>query len=251
MAQKVFAQSDLDLLLTKYYKETLKSQLKNREKYTTDYILTESTELNGLRLPNDCSSNINPLPAKCFPLTPPLSPLSLTPSINLSITSSPSHNYSCLHFDPKRKVSPCHFIVTLPSVGTMEQSSKQGVKGKITSVESISPKDSLKDSSSASIPMYLRAVMPYPSSLGALFFEGSNITDFFESYNRMCIDYKVDEQEKMKRLFWYCELFTGKHIETLIGFSETSSAALRNVLREEYKDQYLNQQMNSRRFLKI
>ena len=133
----------------------------------------------------------------------------------------------------------------------MEQSSKQGVKGKVTPVESISSKDSLKDPSSASIPMYSRAVMPYPGSPGAPFFKGSNITDFLESYSRMCTDYQVDEQEKIKRLSWYCELFTGKYIETLISSSRTSWAAIRKVLREEYKDQDLNQQMNSICFLEI
>ena len=44
-------------------------------------------------------------------------------------------------------------------------------------------------------------------------------------------------------------MFTGKYVETLISSSGTSWAALRKVLREEYKDQDLNQQMNSRRFL--
>ena len=129
----------------------------------------------------------------------------------------------------------------------MEPSSKQGGKGKVTPTESVSS----KDPSSASIPMYSRAVMPYPGSPGAPYFEGSNITDFLDSYSRMCTDYQVDEQEKIKRLSWYCELFTGKYIETLISSSGTSWAALRKALREEYKDQDLNQQMNSRRFLEI
>ena len=92
----------------------------------------------------------------------------------------------------------------------MEKSSKQGVKGKVTPVESISSKDSLKDSSSPPIPIYLRAVMPYSGSPGALFFEGSNIIDFPESYCRICTDYQMDEQEKIKQLFWYFDLFTGK-----------------------------------------
>ena len=50
VAQKVIAQSDLDFLLTKYYKERLESRLKNKEKYRTDHILTELT---GLRLPTN------------------------------------------------------------------------------------------------------------------------------------------------------------------------------------------------------
>ena len=78
--------------------------------------------------------------------------------------------------------------------------------------------------------------MRYPGSPKALYFEGSNITDFPESYSRMCTDHQVDKQEKIKLLSWYCELFTGKYIKTLICSSGTSWAALRKTLRKEYKD---------------
>ncbi len=67
----------------------------------------------------------------------------------------------------------------------------------------------------------------------------------------MSTDYQVGKQENIKRLYWYCELFTGKYIETLISSSGISWAALCKVLRKEYKDQDLNQQVNSRRFLEI
>lgn len=89
--------------------------------------------------------------------------------------------------------------------------------------------------------MYFQAVMPYPGSPGASFFDGSNIADFLDCYRRICTDYQVDEQEKIKQLSWYCELFIGKYIETFISSSETSWAALRKALRKEYKDEDLNQ----------
>ena len=148
----------------------------------------------------------------------------------------PSSYLSCLHLDPKHKVSPSYPTTIPSSVGAMEQSSKQRVEGEVTPADSFSSKASIKNPSSASIPMYSRAVMPYPGSPGAPFFEGSNITDFLESYSRMCTDYQVDEQEKIKRLSWYCELFTGKYIDTFISSSGTSWAALRKALRKEYKD---------------
>ena len=51
VTQKILALSDLDLLLTEYYKERLKPQLKNKKKiYTTDQT---STELTRLRLPTN------------------------------------------------------------------------------------------------------------------------------------------------------------------------------------------------------
>ncbi len=217
LAQKFLARSDLDLLLTEYYKERLESQLKNRKTHMTNHILTEPTESTGLRLPTDWTSNIKPSPAKLFPPTPPPSSLSLPSSVNFLTPLVSSHN-----LDPERKVSSSYSTVNLSSVGTIEKSSKQGVKGKVTQVESISSKDSLKDLSSASIPMYSRAVMPYPGLPGALFFEESNITDFLESYSRMCTDYQMDKQEKIKRLSWYYELFTGKYIKIFISSSGTS-----------------------------
>ena len=249
VAQKVLALSDLDLLLTEYYKERLNPRLKNEKKiHTTDQT---STELTRLRLPTDWTSRTNLSPATLFSLTPPPSPLSLSPSVNFPTPLAPYYNPSCLCLNLERNISPGHSAVTPSSVGTMEQSFKQGIEGEVTPTGSYSSKVFSKDPSPVSIPMYPRAIMPYPGSPGAPYFEGSNITDFLDSYSRMCTDHQVDEQEKIKRLSWYCELFTGKYIETLISSSGTSWAALRKALREEYKDQDLNQQMNSRRFLEI
>ena len=42
MTKKVFALSGSDLILTKYYKERLESQLKNRKIYINEKNLTES-----------------------------------------------------------------------------------------------------------------------------------------------------------------------------------------------------------------
>ncbi len=98
---------------------------------------------------------------------------------------------------------------------------------------------------------YLLIVMPYPGSLCIPFFEGTNISDFLDQYSRMCSNYRISEKEKIRRLPGYCEMFTGKYIETLIGTSGTTWSTLRKVLREEYRDQYLSQKMNSRHFLEI
>ena len=157
--------------------------------------MTEST---GLRLLTDWTSIIKPLPAKLFPLTLLPSPLSFTPSDNFSAPLVSSHNSFCPHYDFERNIPFCHSIITLSSVGIMEQSLKQGVEGEVTPTGSYFFKAFSKNPSSASIPMYSRAVMPYPGSPGALFLEGSNIPDFLDSYSRMCTDYQVDEQEKIR-----------------------------------------------------
>ncbi len=262
VAEKVIAQSDLDFLLTEYYKERLESRMKNREDtidhIPTNYLLTKSTESiesTKLRIPIDCFLIIKPLPEKSFPFIPLPSPLSLflsLPStVNFPTPLVSSHNLFCPHFDAKRKVSPCLLIVTPSFVDKMESSSKQGGKGKVTPTESVSSKDSSKNPFSTSIPIYSRAVIPYPGSPGVPYFEGSNIIDFLDRYSQVCTDYQVDKQEKIKRLNWYCEVFTSKYIETLISSLVTSWAALRKALRKKYTDQDLNQQMNSRQFLEL
>ena len=219
VAQKVIAQSDFDFLLAEYYKERLESQLKNRETYTIDHI---STELTRLRLPTDWISHKKTALANSFPLTSPSSPLSLSLSLPSTVNSLiplvSSHNLSCSPLDPKREVSSCLPLISPSSVHKIELSLKQGGKRKVTPTESVSS----KDLPSASISMHSKVVMPYPGSSRAPYFEESNITNFLDSYSRMCTDYAVDEQEKIKRLSWYCKLFTGKYIKTFISSSGTS-----------------------------
>lgn len=149
VARKVIALSDLDLFLTEYFKERLNPQLKNAKNTHMRLIIHPLNWLNYL----DCDY----LPY--------------------------------LYLDPERNVTSCHSIVTLSSVGTIEQSFKQGVEGDVTPIGPYSSQVCSKDPSPISIPMYLRVIMPYPDSPGAPYFEGSKITD-----------YQVDEQEKIKRL---------------------------------------------------
>lgn len=68
VAQKVISLSDLDLLLTKYYKKRLNFQIKNGITNTIDYTLTELTEL---QLPANWTSYTNLSAANFFPLTSP------------------------------------------------------------------------------------------------------------------------------------------------------------------------------------
>lgn len=210
----------------------------------TDYLSIELTKLTELQRPTDFLLIIKTLSEKFFPLISP--PLLLSLSLSLSaIVNSPillisSHNFLCPQLDPKHKVSSHFLIVNPSSIDKIESSSKQGGKRKVTPTKSVSLKNSLKDPSFTSIPMYFQAVMSYPGSPGAPYFEESNITNSLDNYNQMCTDYQVDKQEKTKRLSWYYELFTGKYIEMLISFSRTSWAVVHKTLRKEYKDQHLN-----------
>ncbi|MCJ1349385.1 hypothetical protein MMC31_007625 [Peltigera leucophlebia] len=95
---------------------------------------------------------------------------------------------------------------------------------------------------------YVPMVIPYPGTPGAPFFDGQNITHFLDLYDQLCSDYRLSESEKINRLPWYCEFFTGNYIKILI--KESDWVAVRSILRREYKDNDLDQLINSREFWK-
>lgn len=250
VAAKFLANCDLNSLLTEYYKEALGSRLKNRETCTYAHITSaKSTDNSQLNLPTDCDKPSDLRPISYTLLTSPSSP---TPA-PLSIPNSPSICCTCL-------ISPSSLISQLSSGVKTSDCAKDSINTADTMVESSmdntggstptpSNSNASKESMPASIPVYSHAVMLYPGAPGTLFFEGLNVIDFFDRYSQMCTDYRVDKQEKIKRLSWYCEMFIGKYVEILISSSGTSWATLWKVFGEEYKDQDFNQQVNSRQFL--
>ena len=78
-------------------------------------------------------------------------------------------------------------------------------------------------------------------------FDGKNITHFLDLYDQLCSDYGLSESEKIYRLPWYCEFFIGRYVKILIKGADWTTA--RSILRREYKDNDLDQLMNSREFL--
>ncbi len=82
--------------------------------------------------------------------------------------------------------------------------------------------------------IYSHNVIPYPRALGTLFFGGLNVTHFLDRYHWIYINYRVNDQEKIKRLSYDYKMFTGECIEIPTGSCETNWAALRQVLLEEF-----------------
>ncbi len=78
-------------------------------------------------------------------------------------------------------------------------------------------------------------------------FDGKNVTHFLDLYDQVCSDYRLSESEKIYRLSWYCRFFTGRFVRILIKSADWT--ATRSILRREYKDNDLDQLMNSREFL--
>lgn len=90
VAKNVLVHCNLDLILTDYYRERLKSQLKKKKTNTKISILTELNKLTRLRLLTDwilCMKS-SPLRLSYFPLSPLLSPLSLSSNLTLSSTTT-------------------------------------------------------------------------------------------------------------------------------------------------------------------
>ena len=57
--------------------------------------------------------------------------------------------------------------------------------------------------------------MPYPGMPGTFFFDRRNVMDFLDRFLDLCGDYKLTNDEKMKRLPRYYDMQIGQTIETM------------------------------------
>ena len=56
---------------------------------------------------------------------------------------------------------------------------------------------------------YFFIIMPYLCTPGALFFDGQNITHFFDLYDQFYSDYRLLESEKIYQLLCYVSILLG------------------------------------------
>ena len=249
VAAKALANSNLDLVLTKYYKERLESRLKNRETHLNDVNSTESAVsiTSNLPVPLDWISSTKPSLTRPFPplLTPPLSPLSLPPSSAQLIapvpccykgTSSRLHSYASQPTFLQSDFSS----FSHPSVSTREVNQEiMATNTPSTEGTPIGPP--------SQVP-YITP-MPYPGAPDSPFFEGGNVSEFLDRFENMCDDYRMCTSEKIRRLPWYCEMFTARHVRSVISFSELDWGKICTNLKKEYKDRDITQQISSRAYL--
>lgn len=57
--------------------------------------------------------------------------------------------------------------------------------------------------------------------------------------------------KKIRRLSWYCEMFTVCHIRSIIGFLELDWTKIYTNLKKEYKDQDIAQQISFHAYLEV
>ncbi len=62
--------------------------------------------------------------------------------------------------------------------------------------------------------------MLYPGASCSLFCDGGNVSKFLDRFENMCNNYWMSTLEKIRRLPWYCEMFTARHFRSVIGFSK-------------------------------
>lgn len=91
--------------------------------------------------------------------------------------------------------------------------------------------------------------MPFPSTAGALYFNDSNVTEFLMVYEDMCKNYQILIAEKLHKLPQYYESLTSGYIHILAEFVEKDYSGLIEVLKVEYQNEDLVQQMHIKTFL--
>ena len=57
--------------------------------------------------------------------------------------------------------------------------------------------------------------MPYSGTPGTPYFDDRNVTDFLDHFSDLCADYKLLDEEKIRRLPWYYDMRIGQSIETI------------------------------------
>ena len=57
--------------------------------------------------------------------------------------------------------------------------------------------------------------MPYSGIPKTPYFDGRNVTDFLNRFSDLCADYKLLNQEKIKRFSWYCDMKISQSIKSI------------------------------------
>ena len=84
---------------------------------------------------------------------------------------------------------------------------------------------------------------------GASYFQDQNVSDFLNRFDFMCENYELFEVDRIKRFLWYCEKTIDEYLRMLTKFNDEFWQEVKKVLRKEYEEQDVDQQMNTREFL--
>jgi hypothetical protein len=87
--------------------------------------------------------------------------------------------------------------------------------------------------------------------LKTFLFDEYNITKFFDRYADLCLNYDLEEKEKIRRLLRYCDLINEQYVRIVINANVFEWKELCKTLCKNYKDKDLNQQLHSLKYLKV
>ena len=83
-----------------------------------------------------------------------------------------------------------------------------------------------------------------------LHFDEHNITKFLERFEKQCNEYKVIEKEWWIKLFCYCVRFIAEFMKIFFSYIDRSWEIFEKKMQKKYKNQDIEQMINSRLFLK-
>ena len=89
-----------------------------------------------------------------------------------------------------------------------------------------------------------------PNFLKALHFDEYNITEFLECFEKQCNEYEIIEKKWWIKLFRYCVKSIAKFIKIFSLYVDPSLKVFEKKMQKEYKNQDIEQMINSRLFLK-
>ena len=84
----------------------------------------------------------------------------------------------------------------------------------------------------------------------ALYFNEHNITKFFKRFEEQCDEYEVIEKKWWIKLFCYCVKYIAKCMKIFFSYVDWSWKIFEKKMQKEYKDQNIEQMINSCLFLK-
>ncbi len=83
------------------------------------------------------------------------------------------------------------------------------------------------------------------------YFEEKNMIDFLERYEDFCDDYELNQIDRFCKLSRYCDKIIDDSIKTMIEYIDFNWQELKKTMKKKYEKYDIDQQLNSRIFLKI
>jgi hypothetical protein len=82
-------------------------------------------------------------------------------------------------------------------------------------------------------------------------FDEYNITKFLDRYADLCLNYDLEKEKKIRRLFRYCDFINEQYVRIVINANVFEWKEFCKTLCKNYKDKDLNQQLHFLKYLKV